>query len=208
MATAEELAALKADLRATRKSAHEEYDRALLTLASGGLALSVTLVKDMFPFDKVVSSGYLFASWGLFGIAIFVVIASFLLSQWVHEIALKALETPGKAPAPPPWISKTITTGNWVAGAAFFLGVAAMMVFAGINFNKRLQSAEEEAKKTKVSGHTASTNVAGPVPATCCCPCPGAARNSGGGTTAPTALGASPSGRAAKPLAQPPSAGK
>lgn len=172
MSTPSELEALKAAVRGelwtSRKSAHEEYDRALLTLAGGGLALSVTLVKDMFPLDKVVKSDWLISSWCFFASAILAVILSFLLSQLVHQMALKRLNA--NPPLPPPEnLSNVIVVLNWIAGAIFIAGVVAMTMFSAYNFNERLKNAQEESKRKKVPGTTAYSNTSGALSATGSC---------------------------------------
>jgi len=200
MATPAELAALKSEVRkelwATRKSAHEEYDRALLTLASGGLALSVTLVKDMFPLDKVVTPSLLLASWFFFAAAILVVITSFLLSQYVHNIAIKRLDSTPPSP-PPTHTSNIIVVLNWLAGGMFVAGVVIMTLFAANNFNKRLSIAQEEAKKNQISGNTPNANVSGAVRAVCAGCCRGATftRPRGTGTTATFCTASSAGGK-------------
>lgn len=83
------------------------FDRAILVLSSGALGLSVVFLKDIVGLGPVEGTGYLFASWGLFMIAIIVNILSYLAS-WkdaqtervkVDECATKGtLYLPGNNP--------------------------------------------------------------------------------------------------------------
>lgn len=56
-------------------------DQAILAYSSGGLALSLTFLKDAVPFEESIYRPALYASWVGFILAIFAVIISFAVSQ-------------------------------------------------------------------------------------------------------------------------------
>jgi hypothetical protein len=126
------------------KGSHEQYDKAILTLSSGGLALSITLLKDLFPVEKIILPWVLATSWYLFGAAIISTIISFMTSivsvntqrdyfhkYYIENIAeyrdKKNLWTVGTR-----WLNRT-------SALCFVLGVAATIVFAHGNFNEKLK---------------------------------------------------------------------
>lgn len=73
------------DARAQQVASLQSYDKAILLYSSGGLALSLTFLKD---FVKEVGSsvdlGFLHLSWVLFALAMLATILSFLVSAAVH----------------------------------------------------------------------------------------------------------------------------
>ncbi|MFA8394802.1 hypothetical protein ACEPUD_32420 [Burkholderia ubonensis] len=59
----------------------ENFDKAILTYANAGLALSITLFKDAFSRAGLSGQALLAVSWAGFTLSVLFVIASFLLSQ-------------------------------------------------------------------------------------------------------------------------------
>jgi hypothetical protein len=63
-----------------QKSA-DQHDKAILAVATGGLALSITFLKDIAPNPQPVTWIYLGLSWGCFVLGILTILSSFLTSQ-------------------------------------------------------------------------------------------------------------------------------
>ena len=59
----------------------EAYDRAILSLSSAGLAISLTFIKFIVPIDEATCLGVLKASWVLFLLSIIFTVASFLIGN-------------------------------------------------------------------------------------------------------------------------------
>lgn len=70
----------------------EAYDKALLSLSSAGLALSLTVVQQLTPAPLQCSTGFIIASWIFFSVTILGVIASFLISNKAIAEQLKIAE--------------------------------------------------------------------------------------------------------------------
>ena len=68
------------------------YDKAILTLSSAALGLSLTFIKDIVPFKDIINYWTLVLSWVFFLISIVVTIISFILSQWAIKRQLKYAE--------------------------------------------------------------------------------------------------------------------
>ena len=129
-----------------RKLSHEQYDKALLTLSAGGLAISLTLVKDLFPAEKVLCSAALVASWVLFCGSIILTIISFLTSQKSLSVQSDYFEKYA-AGDDSYWNKKnpyTIATTwlNLVSGLFFVSAVVAVTVFSITNFKGRLHDGQ------------------------------------------------------------------
>ncbi len=70
----------------------EAFDKAILTLSSSGLALSLSILKFVVPFEDATCTGILFFSWYSFLAAIISTIVSFRIAQLGYDIAIEYAE--------------------------------------------------------------------------------------------------------------------
>lgn len=63
------------------KSGSQQFDKAILTLAAGALAISLTFIKNIAPHPKDWTIYFLLASWIGFIISLVCTLCSFLTSQ-------------------------------------------------------------------------------------------------------------------------------
>jgi len=73
-------------------SNNEAFDKAILSLSSAGLALSLTFFKFVVPVDKAVSINMIECAWYLFVAAIISTILSYITSQRALVIELSNAE--------------------------------------------------------------------------------------------------------------------
>lgn len=116
----------------------EQYDKYLLTLSSGGLAISLTLLKDVFGNGKITSHPILVSSWVLFCCCIITTIISFLTSQQCLKNQLnkyeKFIATRDDTKRNELDSLETLTTRlNYVSGMFLVLAITATIIFASIN---------------------------------------------------------------------------
>jgi hypothetical protein len=104
----------------------EAYDKAIMTLAGGALAISITFVHNVAPHPK--EKGWLAWSWGLLAVSLLLIFASFLASQ---QAILREIAKRDKRPVSrwDMWGGAT-TAINLLSGAAFIAGVACLVRFA------------------------------------------------------------------------------
>jgi hypothetical protein len=76
----ETLAALE-----NRKSSEQEYDKLIVALAGGGLALTIGFVKDLMQLTKSAYLGWLLTCWALFALCL-------LTNLWSHWLAKQAFD--------------------------------------------------------------------------------------------------------------------
>ena len=69
------------DLLTRQLSNSEKFDGAILMLSTAALGLSLAFIKDVVSFEKAQMTGWLIASWWLFGCAIVSTLSSFIASQ-------------------------------------------------------------------------------------------------------------------------------
>lgn len=120
------------------RAGQEQYDKYLLTLSSGGLAISLVLIKDVFGKIGLVWPAVLITSWVLFCLCIVSTVASFIASQHCLDRHLKRYESCVRSgnydKMNTPDRLQTLTKFlNWASGIFFFLAIAATITFASRN---------------------------------------------------------------------------
>lgn len=124
-----------------RQSSYEQFDKAILTLSTGGLGLSLVFIKDIIPLAEAVCISLLLTSWVLFVAAILSTLSSFVLSQYATDKQLyyaeqyylhKKEEYHTKRN---PFATAT-KVSNIVSGACFFVAVVCTVTFASINIKQ------------------------------------------------------------------------
>ena len=74
------------ELYSREMSNSKDYDKAILTLSTAALGLSLAFIKDVVPLADASAKLLLYISWGLFAFAIVLVITSYFTSQkGIHE---------------------------------------------------------------------------------------------------------------------------
>jgi hypothetical protein len=112
----------------------ENFDKAILTYANAGLALSITLFKDAFSRAGLSGQLLLAVSWAGFTLSVLFVISSFLLSQraLLDQVALAEkylLKFDDSCNRDSPW--KRFSDGaTYCAAVGFCVGVLCTVLFA------------------------------------------------------------------------------
>ena len=108
------------------------FDKWVLTLASGALALSLTFIEKIVPHPDTNTINFLIGAWSCFGSSILLTLISFLFSQKACLKNIEIIEKLLKKDESPVSNSFTIMTDilNWFSMVAFLTGVALLIVFA------------------------------------------------------------------------------
>ena len=111
--------------------ASEAYDKAVMTLSGGTLAISLTFIKDVVPTPQAGTTWLLFAAWEFLALSITAILASMLTSQWALRKAIDQVDRDEiRRRTPGGWFT-WITSGlSIIAGLAFVLGVVFLARFA------------------------------------------------------------------------------
>jgi hypothetical protein len=137
------IALLDAILQRTAEQAHE-IDKALLTLSSGALVLSMTLLGRL---PKVAAClGLLFGSWACFGGCVVLVVIAMIRSQWAtHKSAVETANNLERFSQMPPveaalqrvtrpvGINRAVALLNLLAALSFIAGIGLLGWFATVN---------------------------------------------------------------------------
>lgn len=140
-------------LLSARQSSFEQFDKAVLTLSSGGLGLSLAFIKDIVPPAHLVCFPLLIISWTLFGICILSTLTSFVLSQYAVDRQLDYAEEYYINNKPEYFNKKNAVAdatkvSNIVSGGAFFVAVLLTIVFTSINLRQEgIRMADQENNK-------------------------------------------------------------
>ncbi|MBU8977099.1 MULTISPECIES: hypothetical protein [unclassified Lysobacter] len=142
---------LKEETFRRQLSNSENFDRSILTYASGALALSLGFLKDFVPLTRAAHAYLLYGSWLLFALCITLTIASYLLAQLAlkrHlEIAddyyLKQNTSAWGSPNTPALLTEIF---NWASGSAFCLAVFLTTAFIAINAKEASMSFNKDDK--------------------------------------------------------------
>ena len=103
----------------TEQKVSESYDKTVLTLSSGGLAISFAFLKDVIGIDEIQSKAVLFLGWGMLTVSLASVVLSLFLGTIAFRQAIKQIDADE--------IHST-TVGGWSAK------VTAVLHFSGVVF--------------------------------------------------------------------------
>jgi hypothetical protein len=128
----------------------EAYDKAILTLSSGFLALSLSFIKEILPAGSITWTGLLYASWVLLALAIISTVISFRVSNAAIEGQLgqaqRYYQEKDENAYTKSKLSRSVDWLNNVSGGLFIFGVVLTVVFVILNFT------EEKSMSNKSGG--------------------------------------------------------
>lgn len=121
---------------AERESARS-FDKAMLTLSSGALALSITFIRQIAPVPR--SEAYLYFAWGGFILALLCTLVSLLSSQSTLRKQREILDSKNRG-QPTASEQKNVMSGvtnflNWFSILSFIVGVLWLTAFAVKNLS-------------------------------------------------------------------------
>jgi hypothetical protein len=126
----------------TAEKASDQYAKAILTLAGGSLALSITFIKEIAPSPGEHSLVVLALAWISFALSMLVTATYFLLGQfaYIHQIDLSQEVLLSETPVSNPQSNRYSPWMKWlqIAGLLFFaLGLTLTVAFASANLKSR-----------------------------------------------------------------------
>jgi hypothetical protein len=125
----------------------EGFDKAILSLSSAGLAISLTFIKTIVPINEAIYVGWLYLSWIFFGVAIISTLLSFMFSNQGLKKQLELaeqyyLENQEDAFNKPHWFSKATDISNLLSGVVFIFAFSSVIIFSIANFNNKNTTSE------------------------------------------------------------------
>lgn len=119
----------------------DNFDKAILTYSSAGLALSLAFLKDFVPIAGAKHPALLYSSWLLFVAAIVVTVGSYVTSQFAQRRELERshrynMLMDDSAFDLPNWPARLTTWAGYLAGLCFVCAVGASTLFVALNLRE------------------------------------------------------------------------
>jgi hypothetical protein len=139
----------------------EAYDKAVLTLSSAFLGVSVAFIKDVPHQGALTHLPLIFCSWSLLTLAIMGTVASFRVGNVATTIQIERdrryyLEyeekTYGRSP-----LARTVDVLNWTSGGLFLFGVILTVFFVSVNLSESNAMSKNSDKSGPVHAFDAHT---------------------------------------------------
>jgi len=140
----------------TQQKLNESYDKLLITLSGGSLALSITFLKDVIGLNDISHTYLLLIAWGLFVLSITSILGEILFGIKAYKKAIKQIDNDtiyeekvgGKS-------SSLSSLLHYVAAISLVLGLIFISVFTFFNIGEKNVGREASTEATTES--TAST---------------------------------------------------
>lgn len=143
----EKLSAYRTMLLDTLRFLNESYDKMLVTLAGGALALSITFLKDVIELEKVSGESLLFFAWLGFILSLASVLGRILFGIEAYRHAIKQVDNGTIYDAKVGGTFSSITRGLHMTSAIFLLiGLICIASFSYINVGDMYGTGETEAE--------------------------------------------------------------
>lgn len=118
----------------------EGQDRAILTLSSSGLVLSITFTRFVLDLNEAVCKWLLLTSWAFFALAVVSTILSYLIGQKAINDSIEVsykyyIEDNDDYENVTPCSSKINDVVNLISSIAFMLAVVSIASFIALNIN-------------------------------------------------------------------------
>lgn len=113
----------------------QQFDKSILTLAAGSLALSITFIDKIAPHPKDSSIFYRIIAWIFFCLSLLFTLVSFLTSQAACRKQLEILDDDilgkesRKDNSPALWTNRL----NYLSIGAFIFGILTLVIFCTVN---------------------------------------------------------------------------
>ena len=120
----------RAGLIQTVEKLNNNYDKLIITLSGGALALSLTFLKDIVKQSPIRSPIYLISSWGLFILSLTCVLGSLLFGIAAYKKAIDQVDACTIYKENPGGLFSKVTTVLHYAGTVFLLtGLVLITIF-------------------------------------------------------------------------------
>jgi hypothetical protein len=113
----------------TRQKSQTEYDKAILLLSGGALAVTISFVRDIVG-GRALCMPLLFIAWFFWGLSCASVLYSHYSSVVAHNEAIAAYDQDGEPDIASNKLTKVL---NLLSGGLFLLGLLAFCLFAYVN---------------------------------------------------------------------------
>lgn len=137
-------------LVSAEQKSQEAFDKTVLSLSGGALAISFTFIKDIIGPESIVLTSLLIAAWLAWAFSTFAVLCSYYLSHLALRQAITQVDNGTIYKQPPGGKFACLTAMLNAAGAVLFLvGICCITIFAAANLSS--EGATNVRQKTNAS---------------------------------------------------------
>ncbi len=130
----DELKLYRKDLVERQQKLNESYDKLIITLSGGSLALSITFLKDIIGSNEIYYPFLLLIAWGLFVLSLTSILGEILFGIKAYKKAIQQVDdntiheekVGGKS-------SYWSSVAHWIASISLVLGLLSISIFAFLN---------------------------------------------------------------------------
>jgi len=158
------------DLSIKQSENASQYDKALLTLSSAFLGLSITFINHVVPLKESKHLGLIFVAWTLFALTIILTIASFIYGQRVirvlwgdakqyfvncreqNDTELEIFYCQKPLDEKSARLTKYLDRLNTSSGIFFIIGVVLIVLFVSLNLNQEKIMITKQTQGTETRG--------------------------------------------------------
>lgn len=153
-----------AEINKRELSNSENFDKAILSLSSAGLAFSLTFIKFVVPLENIKDPTFLYWTWYLFGASIILTIISFLISQKALRVSLDYADkcfnqNNEEFCNKKSWWGIGVDILNFIVGVVFISAVISVIMFTNKNFDIKDNNMSDDNKELKITTESARTPV-------------------------------------------------
>src|ERR1051325_1555239 len=123
----------RAHLVEARQKAFEDFDKTVLTLSGGALAVSITFVKDLLGPGTLANEGFLLSAWVCWGVSVLTVLVSYYSSQLTLNRAINQIDYGTRSPRPGRLFRRFTLILNAAGGLLFLTGLILLILFISRN---------------------------------------------------------------------------
>ncbi len=139
----------------------EALDKAVLTLSSSGLAISISFIRYIIDLESAIKTNLLFTSWALFALAIICTITSYLIGQKAIEKSIDIsykyyIEDDDRYENVIPLSSRINDKINLLSSVFFIMAVVSVVSFVAINLNKQENAMSKEKSNSTFTADSAT----------------------------------------------------
>lgn len=148
----DELDSYRQGLVDTKNKLNESYDKLIVTLSGGSLALSITFLKDVIGSDKIHYPILLLVAWGLFILSLTSILSEVLFGIRAHKKAIQQVDDKTIRKEKVGGRSSLLSgVAHWIAAISLVLGLSFISSFVFFNIG---ESHGDEKTATKATAKT------------------------------------------------------
>lgn len=155
---------LRDRLLESRQANYENLDKAILSLSSATLALSLAFFKDVVPIEQAVHIDVLFTSWICLGLTIGFNLVSFWAAQSAHDLRLAEIGGDKEAQAGAKRYSTLTEWLNRIGIVLYLIAICCSIIFVIMNVSEAQRRKPMNAVSNSLSSQPSNTSKPGQPP--------------------------------------------